>query len=495
MYAPVMAAARLVGAAAPKAARTRVARAKDCIIEKSSRLFVFIVVLNLIGVLLASIGRFPYAHKYTGALVLGNLLAAILVRNELFLRGLYLAVNTLFHFSRRWAPLRLRLALTSFLLHIGGIHSGCATSGFFWLVYRVTNILLDNPKDRDGPLVAGIIVNLTLAISIASAFPWVRSAHHNVFERHHRFVGWLGLSATWVFVILDDMFNLPEHIWNEMGLPLFKQLLRTQNFYYVIFMTILTFLPWCCVRRVKVDIEVPSTQVIVIRFARGMQQGLVSRISLGPVLEYHPFGTISEGAQADCHYMVCGARGDYTKRLMAHALATASTSGSNAASAASNRTSTSTASTAERTQAQEQSQTQAQTQTRLWTRQLKFPGVSHSTTLYRRGIRLCTGTGIGSALSVCIQNPNWYLLWLGSDQEKNFGPTISGLIHRNIAPERQTIWDSKKEGGRPDTVRLLKSIYAEWGAEVVFITSSGAREILEGCAVEGMNAFGTLEDF
>lgn len=34
-------------------------------------------------------------------------------------------------------------------------------------------------------------------------------------------------------------------------------------------------------------------------------------------------------------------------------------------------------------------------------------------------------------------------LLIGSDQEKTFGPTISGLIHRNIEPERLLLWDSK----------------------------------------------------
>ena len=38
----------------------------------------------------------PYTRKYTDALILGNLLAAILVRNELFGRFLYLLVNKLF---------------------------------------------------------------------------------------------------------------------------------------------------------------------------------------------------------------------------------------------------------------------------------------------------------------------------------------------------------------------------------------------------------------
>ena len=53
----------------------------------------------------------------------------------------------------------------------------------------------------------------------------------------------------------------------------------------------------------------------------------------------------------------------------------------------------------------------------------------------------------------------------GSDQEKTFGPTISGLIHRHIEPERLLLWDSKVRGGRPDTVKILKQVYKDWNAE------------------------------
>jgi len=54
------------------------------------RFFVFCVTLNGIGILLAALDKFPYAENHLGALVLGNLLMAILMRNELFLRFLYL---------------------------------------------------------------------------------------------------------------------------------------------------------------------------------------------------------------------------------------------------------------------------------------------------------------------------------------------------------------------------------------------------------------------
>jgi hypothetical protein len=70
-------------------------------------------------------------------------------------------------------------------------------------------------------------------------------------------------------------------------------------------------IPWFTVRKVKVDVEIvrssssclmkiiltyapqPSSKVAVLRFERGMQQGLLARISRGAVTEYHAFGIIS----------------------------------------------------------------------------------------------------------------------------------------------------------------------------------------------------------
>jgi len=54
------------------------------------------MMLNFVGILLAALNVWVYARKYTGALVLGNLFTAILIRNELFGRILYLIINTIF---------------------------------------------------------------------------------------------------------------------------------------------------------------------------------------------------------------------------------------------------------------------------------------------------------------------------------------------------------------------------------------------------------------
>ncbi|EJD52904.1 hypothetical protein AURDEDRAFT_157458 [Auricularia subglabra TFB-10046 SS5] len=412
------------------------------------KFFTFTFTLNCVGIVLAETGHFPYAVKHLGSMLLGNLLFAILMRNEIFGRILYWFVNTFF---AKWAPLKFRLGCTSVLQHLGGIHSGCALSGCLWLVMKVADIFRHHQVNHDAILVMGVITNLAVLVSVLSAFPWVRNTHHNVFERHHRFIGWLGLACTWIFVILGNSYDPDTRRWDPSGF----HLMSTQEFWFAAGMTILILLPWIFVREVPVDIEIPSPKVAIVRFERGMQQGLLGRVSRSSIMEYHAFGIISEGTHAKYHYMICGVQGDFTRSLVNDPPKT------------------------------------------LWTRELKFAGVSNTSTLYHRGVRICTGTGIGAALSTCLQSPNWFLIWIGSDQEKTFGPTISGLIHRHIGPERLLLWDSKQRGGRPDTMKILKEAFYGWNAEVVFITSNyiGNSEIMQGCKEAGIPAFGTLWDF
>ncbi|KAJ6589810.1 hypothetical protein DFH09DRAFT_1307272 [Mycena vulgaris] len=412
------------------------------------KFYTLTVTLNLIGLLLAATGKWEYPRRYTGAFVLGNLQVAILMRNELFGRFLYLIVNTLF---AKWPPLWFRLACTSALQHLGGIHSGCATSGAVWLVFRVVLIIVDYRHYPGSIIGTGVLTSVAVFISMASALPWVRESHHNIFEGYHRLVGWFGLLSTWVFVVLGDSYDLATHSWNPDGV----RVIRQQDFWFAIGMSVFIVIPWVTLRKVPVVVEVPSPKVAIIRFERGMQQGLLARISRGSILEYHAFGIISKGRQANEHYLICGVQGDFTQSLVDHP------------------------------------------PSHLWTRQLKFAGVSNTSKLYKRGIRVCTGTGLGAALSTCLQSPDWYLIWMGSDQAKTFGPTISALIRDNLPPEQYTLWDSKERGGRPDVMKLLKEVYVSWGAEVVFITSNmgGNSEMMQGCKKEGIPAFGTLWDF
>ena len=99
----------------------------------------------------------------------------------------------------------------------------------------------------------------------------------------------MGIVFTWAFVILGDIYNVQTETWDLSARHVFKQ----QDFWFIMSMTILVLLPWCFVREVPVDIELPSPKVAILRFERGMQQGLLARISRSSIMEYHAFGIIS----------------------------------------------------------------------------------------------------------------------------------------------------------------------------------------------------------
>lgn len=112
-----------------------------------------------------------------------------------------------------------------------------------------------------------------------------------------------------IFVLVGDLWDESAQTWNINGVHIVRQ----QDFWYVMGMTLWIALPWICTRRVKIDIELvssgyfhftsvvqylhrdqqPSNKVAVLRFERGMQQGLLGRISRSAVKEYHAFGIIS----------------------------------------------------------------------------------------------------------------------------------------------------------------------------------------------------------
>ncbi|KAF8751235.1 hypothetical protein RHS01_08629 [Rhizoctonia solani] len=344
------------------------------------KFYTFVVTLNGIGIVLAGIGRFEYAVNHSGALVLGNLLCAVMMRNELFLRFLFLIANTFF---AKWPPLCIRLGITSILQHIGGIHSGCATSGLAWLLYKVIELCRHASVNQKSVIAMGVVTSVAVSISTGE---WTATGYH---------------------------------------------MISTQEFWFALGMTVFIVLPWTFTRRVPVHVEV-SPKVAVLRFDRGMQQGLLGRISRSSMLEYHAFG---------------GLYSDWWKILPS-----------------------------------------------------TFGLVSSSLREYR--IRLLyTGGELGSvpvqesgaALSTCIQHEGWFLIWIGSDQEKTFGKTISAMIEKNIPPERRILWDSKKVG-RPNTIKLIEEVYRSFDAEVVFITSNyiGNREMMVGCRKLGIPAFGQL---
>jgi hypothetical protein len=133
----------------------------------------------------------------------------------------------------------------------------------------------------------------------------------------------------WIFVIMGNIYDVKRGEWNTDA----HLLLSTQELWFAVFMTIwyttahsilcsllLTLnsvlIPWVTLREVPVEVEIPSPKVAVLRFQRGMQQGLLGRISRTSIMEFHAFGIISEGQKSEYHYMICGVQGDFTRDLV-----------------------------------------------------------------------------------------------------------------------------------------------------------------------------------
>ncbi|KXS14336.1 hypothetical protein M427DRAFT_33259 [Gonapodya prolifera JEL478] len=95
-----------------------------------------------------------------------------------------------------------------------------------------------------------------------------------------------------------------------------------------------------------------------------------------------------------------------------------------------------------------------------------------------------------------MQNPNVFLIWIASDMENTFGPTLQELIEKTIPSERRIIFDTKKAGRRPDVVQLLKDVFRAYAAEIVFITSNprGTVELMRICRENNMPCLGPIFD-
>ena len=57
-----------------------------------------------------------------------------------------------------------------------------------------------------------------------------------------------------IFVLIGDLWDESAQTWNINGVHIVRQ----QDFWYVMGMTLWIVLPWICTRRVKIDIELVS---------------------------------------------------------------------------------------------------------------------------------------------------------------------------------------------------------------------------------------------
>ncbi|MCD7463151.1 hypothetical protein HAX54_050043 [Datura stramonium] len=411
------------------------------------RLFALSLVLNIISIILANTGNFPYARKKAVLFSIGNIFALTLCRSEAFLRAVFwLAVNC---FGWPWIPIRIKTFITSLLQSLGGIHSGCAISSISWLVYALILTLKDTKNTSPEIVVVAFAILSLLSISSLAAFPLVRHLHHNFFERIHRFVGWIALSLLWIFITLTVSYDPETKSYNaKTGAKLIKQ----QEFWFTLGITVLIVIPWMTVRRVPVKVTSPSGHASIIKFEGGVKPGILGRISPSPFSEWHAFGIISDGKTE--HMMLAGAVGDFTKSLVSNP------------------------------------------PSHLWVRGVHFAGLPYLVNMYNRVLVVATGSGICVFLSFLLQPcaANVCFLWVTKGVEQNFGKEIKEMLTGH-SKEKVIIHDTTLLG-RPNVSEMSVEAARKWRAEVVIVTSNpeGSRDVVNACNKSGIPAFGPIWD-
>ncbi|XP_057764377.1 adenylate-forming reductase 03009-like [Salvia miltiorrhiza] len=411
------------------------------------RLFVVVLALNITGLVLAATGDFPYARNRAALFSIANIFALVLCRSEAVLRVVFwVAVNVL---GYSWVPLLLKTMTTALLQSLGGIHSGCGISSAAWLIYALVLTLKD--RDNTSPEIIGVasaILGL-LCLSSLAAFPLVRHLHHNVFERTHRFAGWSALGLLWAFITLTISYDPLTKTYSS---DLRSRLVKRQEFWFTIGITVLIIIPWLTVRRVPVRVSSPSGHAAIIKFHGGVKAGILGRISPSPLSEWHAFGIISDNKKE--HMMLAGAVGDFTRSLV------------------------------------------ASPPRHLWVRQVHFAGLPYLTNMYSRVLLVATGSGICVFLSFLLQpcKADVCLLWVTKGVEQNFGKEIKEWISGH--PKEKVIVHDTAVLGRPNVSQMSVDAAKKFGAEVVIVTSNpeGSRDVVDACKSAGIAAFGPIWD-
>ncbi|KAJ9168741.1 hypothetical protein P3X46_020233 [Hevea brasiliensis] len=436
----------------PKPARNQESRLSIILLDQGlftvyKRLFVVCFALNMISLVLAATGNFPYARNRASLFAIANILALTLCRSEAFLRVVFwFAVKVL---GRSRVPLPIKTATTALLQSLGGIHSGCGVSSIAWLIYALVLTLNDRENTSSEIIAVASSILSLLCLSALAAFPLVRHLHHNVFERTHRFAGWTALALLWAFVILTISYDPKTKSYsNELGSRLIKQ----QEFWFTVAITVLIIIPWVTVRRVPVKVSSPSGHASIIKFQGGVKAGILGRISPSPLSEWHAFGIISDGKTE--HMMLAGAVGDFTKSLVSNP------------------------------------------PSHLWVRQVHFAGLPYLVNMYERVLLVATGSGICVFLSFLLQpsRASVCLLWVAKGIEQNFGKEIKGMMSGH--PNDKVIVHDTAILGRPNVSEMSVDAARKWGAQVVIVTSNpeGSRDIVNACKASGISAFGPIWD-
>ena len=375
-----------------------------------------------------------------------NIFVAILVRNEIFLNVLY---RVLIKTCRAvQVPVAIKNCVTSGLLHLGGMHAGCAVASLVWVGVSVFHSPSDGFVDKHGAILPLFSVLLSIMIIICiMSLPPIRDRCHDLFEFTHRFLGWSALLLLWVYALLT-ISSSPQTAETGLLVPTTKSI----SLLLIVLIAALILAPWLTVRKVQVQARVQSPAIIEMTFPGGSEPGTFGRISRHALADWHAFAVVSGERKAVSHLMIISGVGDFTKGLITKPPAA------------------------------------------LYVRKLKFPGLPYCVPMYRRSVIIATGAGMAPYLSLLPVLPrgSHRLIWIGRSFRECFGNNLCDIAFR--WPDLVLV--DTTNGARPDLTALAVDNYRSFGADAVFVGSNpeGTRRIVSGCRALGIPAFGPSWD-
>ena len=401
-----------------------------------NRLALGVLVVN---VAIALIGRRWWgdagsALPALGLLAEANIALSILFRQQAFINALGRVATAV---PLTW-PLWLRWAFAKFYQH-GGLHVGTAVAGTAWYLVLVAVLL----PDGSAPLVARVVAFLALGLLVVIlvlASPWVRHRLHDGFELTHRFGGWAALVLIWVSTVLLE--------------PDLGALLSDPAVWLLVAATLGVAWPWIRLRRVSVDVEIPSDHVALVTLVgeptpdRGTTRG----ISRHPLVGWHQFANIPARQDGAGHRMAISRAGDWTSDFIATPPAA------------------------------------------VWVRGVPTIELANVWRLFGRTVFVATGSGIAPVLGHLLDaDARTKLVWVTRNPRRTYG---DGLVQEIL--DRQpdaTIWDTESLG-KPDVLRLAYAAYLESGAEAVICVSNRTvtGDLVHGLERRGVPAFGPVFD-
>jgi hypothetical protein len=406
------------------APRSRIERALSSpTLMHYNRLIALAAIVNVVLAL-----SLPLTLSTLSHLALANFAIGIVIRQSY-------VINLLFWLATRvptYWPLAIRRQCAK-VYHFGGIHVGCVIAGTVWYGAFVVELL----RTGTSPELFGIVllqIAVLVAITIMS-LPPLRAKHHDLFELVKRFGGWTSLLLLWAqTAVMTDNVTSPE----------------------VIVLSIVTFsvaLPWLRLRKVPVELVVPSNHVTLAKFDYGVTPfaGSSTAISRSPLKEWHSFANVPSPGQPGFRLTISRA-GDWTGSLI------------------------------------------DDKPTHVWVKGIPTAGVANIEVLFKKVVYIATGSGIGPCLPHLLANlVPAKLVWATRDPRKTYG---DALVDEILAEHPDAlIWDTHKQG-KPDLVKLAHRAVVETGAEAVICISNKSTtwHVVSGMESRGIPAYGAIWD-